>query len=64
MDLYLKFQLNRSNLAVCGCKIFKTNDAEASRYQYLGTVDKDLDSTHIKFRNINLRCTTGTFQTV
>ena len=64
MDLYLKFQLNQSNSAVCGNKIFKTNDAETIRYQYLGRVDKDLDSTHIKFRNINLRCTTGTSQTV
>ena len=64
MDLYLKFQLNKSNLAVCGHKIFKTDDAEASRYQYLGRVDKDLDSTHIKLRNINLRCTTGTGQTI
>lgn len=40
-------------------KIFKTNDAETTRYQYLGRGDKDLDSTPIdQIQKHKFKCTT------
>lgn len=59
MDIYLKCQLNQGNSVVGESKIFKTNDAETTRYQYLGRGDKDLDSTPTdQIQKHKFKCTT------
>ena len=59
MDLHLKCQLNQSNSVVGESKIFETNYAETTRYQYSGRGDKDLDSTPTdQIQNHKFKCTT------